>query len=153
MNWGSIITVFTLSTFKFLFAPFTGRGLDLPFWETFLTCVAGGCFSAAIFFFASEIVISFSENRRKQRIENCLKNGTPPPVYKKFTWSNRFIIRMKRSLGMYGICFWAPFFLSVPIGSVVVAKFYGKEKSAYPLIVAGMAINAMIMCSLAYWVF
>lgn len=63
------------------------------------------------------------------------------------------IIHLKHKLGIYGICFWAPFFLSIPIGSIIAAKFYGKLKKTYPLIVIGMCINAMLMCLMAYIIF
>jgi hypothetical protein len=63
------------------------------------------------------------------------------------------VIKLKMSLGKYGICFWAPFFFSVPIGSIIAAKFYGKLRETYLLIVLGMAINATITTFLAYVVF
>jgi prolipoprotein diacylglyceryltransferase len=72
---------------------------------------------------------------------------------KKFTKTNRAIIRLKQKLGIYGICFWAPFFLSVPIGSIIVAKFYGKQREAFPLIIVGMFLNAFLMTSLSYLLF
>ncbi len=152
MEWGSLFTVFGMSTFKFMFAPLTGKGLSLPFWETFLACWIGGTFSAAIFFYSSELVIKLTKERREKKVNEALANGVAPPMVKRFTKMNRFIIRMKRSMGIYGICFWAPFFLSVPIGSVVVAKFYGNENRAFPLVILGMGINAMLMCSLIYGV-
>jgi hypothetical protein len=52
-----------------------------------------------------------------------------------------------------GICFWAPFFLSVPIGSFIVAKFYGHEKNTFLLVVLGMLLNATITTFLAYVIF
>ncbi len=153
MNWGLIISVFFLATFKFMFAPFTGSSLGLNFWETYIASVAGGTFSAAIFYFSSELIILISEKKRKKKEEESLKTGIPVKRKKKFTRTNRVIIKVKNSLGIYGICFWAPFFLSVPIGSIVAAKFYGKLKKTYPLIVLGMFINATITCVLAYLIF
>ena len=153
MNWGIISSVFFLSTFKFMFAPFTGYGLGLSFWETYISSVAGGTFGAAIFYYASEIFMNYSLRKRKQKEIIYLEKGLVLPKKKKFTKTNRFIIRLKRKLGIYGICFWAPFFLSVPIGSVVAAKFYGKLPKTFPLIILGMCLNAMITCSLAYHIF
>ena len=148
MNWGLLSTVFLLATFKFMFAPFTGHAIGLPFWETYLSSVAGGILSATIFFFLSEWIMKLSRNKKLKKAEN----GTLK-VKRKFTRTNRGIIRVKRSLGIYGICFWAPFFLSVPIGSMVAAKFYGKQTRTFPLIVLGMFINALAMSFLAYLIF
>ncbi len=153
MNWGIISSVFFLSTFKFMFAPFTGYGLGLPFWETYISSVAGGTFGAALFYYASEVLMKISEKKRKQREIELIEKGQEVPKKRKFTKTNRFIIRLKRRLGIYGICFWAPFLLSVPIGSIVAAKFYGKLGKTFPLIFLGMCINAMVTCSLAYFIF
>jgi hypothetical protein len=148
MNWGLISTVFFLATVKFMFAPFTGHAIGLPFWETYLTSVAGGTVSATIFFFFSEFIMKISHKRKLQKA-----NAGRLKAKRKFTKTNRGIIKVKRSLGIYGICFWAPFFLSVPIGSVVAAKFYGKESRTFPLIILGMFLNALAMSFLAYLIF
>lgn len=153
MNWGIITSVFFLATFKFMFAPFTGSGLGLSFWETYFTSVAGGSISAAFFYFSSELIIKYSHAKKVRKIEELERKNLPIPYKKKFTRTNRFIIRLKRTLGIYGICFWGPFFLSVPIGSILAAKFYGKLKKTYPLIVLGMFINATITTILAYLIF
>ena len=69
---------------------------------------------------------------------------------KNFTRMNKFIVRIKRSLGIYGISFYVPLFLSIPIGSIIVAKFYGKFKKTFPLVILGIAMNATILTTLAY---
>lgn len=136
-----------------MFAPFGGPTMKLSFFETYFTCVAGGIFGAAIFYFFSEILIKYSHNKKVAKNEALIAQGLPVVQKKKFTKTNRFIIRIKRSLGIYGICFWAPFFLSIPIGSLIAAKFYGKLKKTFPLIVLGMFINGAVTCLLAYLIF
>ncbi len=153
MAWGSLLTVFFTATVKFLFAPFAGNGLGLPFWETFLAAFAGGTVGSAMFYFFSELVMKLSHNQKVKKYEDMERKGIAIPVKKKFSKTNKFIIRIKQKLGIYGICFWAPFFLSVPIGSIIVAKFYGKQHKTFPLIVLGMAINSLIMTSVAYLLF
>jgi hypothetical protein len=136
-----------------MFAPFTGYGLGLPFWETYFSSVAGGTFGAAVFYFTSELFMKISHKRKMKKQIELEELGESIPVKKKFTKTNRFILKLKRKFGIYGICFWGPFLLSVPIGSIVAAKFYGKHKQTFPLIVLGMFINAMVTCSLAYLIF
>lgn len=150
MAWGYLTTVFFLATVKFMFAPAAGRTFDLPFWETFMACFAGGTFGAFVFYFSSELIIKYSHKKKVEKHEALERQGIAIVEKKKFTKTNRFIIRVKRSLGIYGICFWAPFFLSVPVGSIIVAKFYGKLKKTFPLIVLGMGINAIITTLIAY---
>jgi hypothetical protein len=150
MNWGFLTTVFLLSTVKFMFAPASGSAMGLPFWETYIASVAGGSFGAAIFYFSSEWFIKYTHAKKVKKREELEKQGLPVPHKNIFTKTNRMIIRIKGKLGIYGICFWAPFFLSVPLGSIIVAKFYGKLKKTFPLIVLGMGINAFITCGLSY---
>ena len=150
MVWGSYITVFLLSTIKFMFAPFTGALLKLSFLETFLICAIGGTVSAAFFFYSSELFIVRSIVNKRKRKAEALANGLEWIEKPNFTKTNKLIVKMKRTFGIYGICFWAPLFLSVPIGTIITAKFYGKLKQSFPLIVIGMFLNSLIMSSIAY---
>lgn len=131
-------------------APFAGKGLHLPFWETFLTCALGGSISAAVFFYSSEYFIVRARKKRNILMEKALKEGVPFKGKRVFTKMNRFIVKMKKGFGIIGISFWAPFFLSVPIGSIVAAKFYGDDKRTFPLIILGMFFNSLFMTTLAY---
>lgn len=153
MNWAALSSVFIVATFKFMFSPFPGPHIGLRFYETFLAAFSGGCFSSAIFYFASDFFMEWSHKRKVNKENFLIEQGFEVPRKKKFTKTNRMVIKLKMSFGKYGICFWAPFFFSVPIGSVIAAKFYGKLKETYPLIVLGMAINASITTFLAYVVF
>lgn len=136
-----------------MFSPFAGPHIGLHFYETFFAAFSGGCFSAAIFYFASDFFMDWSHKRKLHKEELLLDRGFEIPKKRKFTKANRIIIKLKMSFGKYGICFWAPFLFSVPIGSIIAAKFYGKLRETYPLIVLGMAINASITTFLAYVVF
>ena len=63
---------------------------------------------------------------------------------------NKGIISMKRSIGIIGIAFWAPFFLSIPLGSIITAKFYGHKKNTFLLIIAGIFLNGLITTGITY---
>ena len=145
-----LLWVFFLATFKFSFSTIPGPGLKLFFLETFIAAFLGGSIGAAFFYFASEFVIQWMQKRRLKKEKLLLQQGKTIKKKKIFTKLNRFIFMLKTKLGIYGICFWVPFFCSVPLGCIIVAKFYGKEARTYPLIVLGMAINALITTSLVY---
>lgn len=138
MNWAGITTVFLLATFKFMFAPFSGLPFDLSYYETAISAFSGGLFSASIFYFTGNFVL--------KKIKKTKSN-------KVFTRTNRFIVKLKQRLGKIGITFWAPFLLSIPIGSLVVAKFYGNEKTTFIYVTIGMALNTVVMTTLAYVIF
>lgn len=151
MKIGLYITFFLLSTFKFLFTPFGGPAAELTFFETYFVCCAGGIFSATIFYFASEYFIKRSHIKRVRLKKEAMEKGIEIIQKKKFTTTNKFIVRLKRRFGIYGVSLFAPLFLSVPIGTIITAKFYGKEKKTYPLILLGMFVNGLITTSLAYF--
>lgn len=150
MNLAGLSSVFFLATFKFSVSTIPGPAAGLSFVETFLAAFLGGSISAAFFYFASEFVIHWAQKRRLKKEELLLQQGKEIKKRKIFTKLNRFIFILKSKLAIYGICFWVPFFFSVPLGCILVAKLYGKETQTYPLIVLGMAINALITTSLVY---
>ena len=150
MNLAGLSSIFFLATFKFSVSTIPGPAAGLSFVETFLAAFLGGSISAAFFYFASEFVIQWMQKRRLKKEELLLQQGKEIKKRKIFTKLNRFIFILKSKLAIYGICFWVPFFFSVPLGCIIVAKLYGKEARTYPLIVLGMAINALITTSLVY---
>lgn len=143
MNWTALSSLFLLSTVKFMFAPFGVHAFKTQpsFIETFIACCAGAIVSSFIFYFAAEFF--FKRSREKK-----LSNDKPTKV---FTRSNKFIVKIKHTLGIIGVTFYCPFFLSIPLGSMIVAKFYGKKRIAYPLIVLGILFNGLITTSMAYF--
>jgi hypothetical protein len=150
MLWGKYIGFFGFSMIKFLFTPFGGPKAGLSFVETYIVCVAGALLSAAIFFFSSEYFLKRAHKKRKELILKSLETGIPLKQKKKFTKTNKLIVRIKHKLGIIGVAFYAPLFLSIPIGTIITAKFYGKEKRTFPLIILGIGINGVITTGIAY---
>ena len=133
-----------------MFAPFGGPALGLTFLETYSGCVSGAILSSALFYFSANYLMDRAKAKRIQKQKEALKNGSPVKRKKNFTRMNKFIVKIKRSLGQVGICFWAPFFLSIPIGSIISAKFYGHSSKSYPLIVLGIFLNGIVTTGIAY---
>ena len=151
MDFGKYSVFFLLSMVKFLLTPFGGPAAKLTFMETYLSCVAGGIFSAFIFFFMSEFFIKKAVVKRREQYQEALKNGEDISFKKKFTFMNKLVVRMKMRIGIFGVAMFAPLFLSVPLGSIITAKFYGKEKKAFPIVMLVMFVNGFITCSIAYF--
>ena len=66
---------------------------------------------------------------------------------------NKLIVKIKRTLGIYGVCLFAPLFFSIPGGTIISAKFYGKDKRTFLLILFGIVVNGAITTSLAFGAF
>ncbi|MBI2259769.1 MAG: hypothetical protein HYU67_12845 [Flavobacteriia bacterium] len=144
------MSFFLLSTIKFLFTPFAGPAAGLNFWETYFSCVLGGLFSAFFFFYFSSFFMKRYQEKKRNKIEQALKEGKTLIPKKTFTKTNKLIVRLKRKFGIVGISFYAPLFLSVPIGSIITAKFFRHDKRTFPLVILGMFKNGLITTGITY---
>lgn len=150
MNWGILSSIFILGTFKFLFSGIPGAVADVPIWHTMIASGSGAVLSGLFFF-------SMADYFRKRSFQNMLKRkkeaedaGIVYKSKKKFTKLNKGIVYIKRFMGVYGITLVGPLFLSVPIGAIITAKFYGKRKEALPLLLFGL-IGHSIWLAIVYY--
>lgn len=150
MSWAKYLTLFSLSTVKFMFAPLGGIAMELTFIETYLSCVAGAASASAFFFYLSDYFMSRHERRKREKERKAIASGKPYKPKKKFSFTNKLIVKTKFTFGIYGICLWVPLFFSIPLGSVIVAKFYRKDKRSFPLVLTGIFLNGFITSSIVY---
>ena len=140
MIWG-YISLFFLSTVKFITAPFFGLAIPQnTFLLTWLVVVGGGIFGVTVFYFLAEF---FMERARKKAIEKGVTK-------KKFTRMNKLAVKIKQSLGIYGLALLTASFLSIPIGSIISAKFFGHKKSTVFILYAAVVLVGSIMTFIAY---
>lgn len=150
MDFGKYLSLFGISMIKFMFAPFGGPAMSLNIFETYLSCIAGAIVSATFFYYMSEFFLIRARKKHLKKIQEFKAQGKEMPKKKSFTWLNKFVVRIKRRFGIYGVSLFAPFFLSIPGGSIITAKFYGKKKITFPLIIAGILGNGIITTGLSY---
>jgi hypothetical protein len=153
MNWAAFYSVFAVATIKFLFSPFAGIPLGLNFFSTYFAAVSGASISSMVFYFGSEIIIISTRKRRIRNEQEAIAKGISLKQKKIFTWGNKITIKLKKKLGKFGICLIAPSLLSIPLGTIIVAKFYGKDKDTFFWVFIGILISGMITTSLAYFIF
>lgn len=156
LNLPLFLTGFFFGTFKFLFAHWTtyatavGMGYEPHYYEIFISVTSGAWLSMAMFYFLSELLMKNAAKKRHENYQKAKASGMPMPAKKKFTRVNKGLVKMKRSLGIYGITMIAPLILSIPIGSIVCAKFFGHEKKTFPLMLLFTASYSFLMCFLVW---
>lgn len=150
MYWSKLGGLFLLSSIKLMFAPVGGPLMGLSFLETYLSVTFGGIFFAAIFFYSANFFMQRAKHKREQLRKDHIEKGTPFVEKRKFTWINRKVVAVKMTLGIYGTALWVPLFLSVPLGSIITAKFFGNDKRTFPLIIVGMFLNCAITTGIVY---
>ena len=149
MNWTGYITLASVATIKFMFSAIPGPALGLSFLETVGSIFTGGVISASFFYFSGEFFMKRANDKRLKLKQEALAKGEFLDI-KIFSRMNKGIVKLKLRFGKIGICFWAPFLLSVPIGSIVVAKFYGKYSYTFFYVMIGMLINSFLTSFIVY---
>lgn len=133
-----------------MFAGVPGPIFGIPIWQTYLANISGGIVSATLFYVAAELVIKWTHNRRVKKNQDRIAKGENPVVKQKFTRTNKLLIKVKNSAGIYGVAFLAPLFLSIPVGTVITAKFYGKRKGTLFIIYLGICVNGCLTTGIPY---
>ena len=137
-HYAAYLTGFFMGTAKFMFAAASMMPFEATYWEIVFCTFFGAFFSFNLFFFFSSL---FMEKAKAKRIEK-IKNGT----YKHkghFTKLNKSIVKLKLSpVGYFILVIVGPMVLSIPIGSIIIAKFYRRIKLTYWLEMVSLFIWA-----------
>lgn len=135
------LSVFGMAAVKFLFASsFAVATTNLTFVQIFFTTAIGAVFSFSLFYLLSGFFMSLAKRRRDQKI----KNGTYKQ--KHFSKINKTIVKIKRSkLGYFALLIAGPLFLSIPLGAIVLAKFYRHLRITFIFEVANLTFWSFIL--------
>ncbi|MBL7815418.1 MAG: hypothetical protein JNL70_10415 [Saprospiraceae bacterium] len=143
-NLGLYGLAFLIATVKFLFAASIMSPTALTTFEIAIVTCLGALFSFNIFYWSA----GFFMRRAKEKKLRAITEGSYKPK-PNFTKVNKFMVKTKRSKsGFWLLCIFAPLFLSVPIGSIVVAKFYSRNKRTYPLVTVVLVVWAFVLAYL-----
>ena len=127
MNFAAYSTGFLMGTVKFMFAATSMMAFSVSYWEIVFATFLGAFVSFNIFFFFSGLLM---ERAREKKLEKII-NGSLKPK-KQFSRMNKFIVKMKlSSFGYFVLVIVGPMVLSIPIGSIIIAKFYRRIKFTY----------------------
>ena len=135
---------FLLGTVKFLFAASVVSTTSLSPFEIAISTGLGAIFSFNIFYWSSGYFMRVA----KEKQIRALHNGT---FQKKnaFTKINKLMVKAKKSKsGFWLICIFAPLLLSIPVGSIIVAKFYRQQPLTYPVVMISLSILAFLLAFL-----
>jgi len=150
MKIGLLLTVFFTGTWKFMFTPALAIELGFNFMEAWILSCSGALLSSIIFYWGADFFMIKAHQRKLKKTRIAKEKGLPVKQKKQFTRLNKMIVYLKNKIGWYGVSFFTPLFLSIPVGSIIVAKFYGKRSLTYPLLVFGLFANGLITTSIAY---
>ena len=148
MDWNAYIIVFLTASTKFLASAFVGiNGFGLTTLETFIIICSGGVIGTTVFYFLGNKLISISQKKRLKKNKKLLSEGKPAP--KIMSKTNKLIVKTKHIFGIWGLAFLTASFLSIPIGSIICAKFYRHKKTTVFIIFLFVIINSILLTLLA----
>jgi membrane protein DedA with SNARE-associated domain len=118
MELYKLLVVAGMSIFKVLPAVGAAAGLQMNFWEIFVSIFVGGSIGNLIFSVAGSRIRAWLKARRKR-----LRRSRKPNIRR---W--RRIVRIWKKFGLVGIAFLTPPLLSPPIGNLIAVGFREKPK-------------------------
>jgi hypothetical protein len=128
-----------LSFVKFLFVPFFMIHSNKEHWswlETILITSSGAAGGVFLFFHLGEYIFNWWA-------KHFGKKG------KVMTKGRRFIVRIKWKWGLKGLMLISGL-ISVPIASLLAAKFYRHNPNALPMMIIAFFVWSVLLTSLAY---
>jgi hypothetical protein len=116
-----IISAVGLSTFKHTLGGVPlAAGYGFSYFEVAIYTAIGGIFGVGFFLLLAS---SF---------KSTLSKWFPRKKKKKiFNRRNRFIVKIKKNFGLAGIAFLTPWFLSIPLGTIISFGIYKNRKKVF----------------------
>jgi hypothetical protein len=129
MNLITYFSVIGVSAIKFMFGPITGLALGLHWYESFVCTVCG-------MMLANVAIMTLNDFRRK--VSAAIFKSEKKR--KNFNKRNRFAIKVRQKLGLWGIAFLTPAIFTPPIGVILSLAFRYDRKE----ILLKMFVSALI---------
>ncbi len=153
--------IFFLAMIKYFYAPLYGVALRLDFWQNFFSLIAGGTLAFTVYYYFTDLIllyskllnpfmvkivpVSWQQATKRRKVKRRIKRRNR----KKFTRKNKFMVKLRRGYGMWGIILLTPVLLSLPIGAFLLRKYYRENRFSFPLMITSIVVEGFILC-LAY---
>jgi hypothetical protein len=134
----SELTIIFFASWKFAaIFPVAIIVMKMSFAETMLYTNLGGIVGILIFTYFSRFLIYLGNKVLPKKTQK---------KHKLFNKRNRRIVNIKVKYGLPGVVILSPVLLSIPIGSFLIAKYYGAKPINLLYLVAGQVAWSLIYC-------
>jgi hypothetical protein len=125
---------------KFLVTPSLMVARGWGFWSTVIVTSVGAAAGVWVFFFFGKWILKkWAEFR-----------GEKEPKRPFFTPQRRRVVRFRRLFGMWGLLVVSGM-ISVPIASILAAKYYQRDERMPWILVVAFVVWSLLLTSLSYW--
>ncbi len=134
-----ILGIFASSAIKFSFVGVPAAVyLNYSFAKSLTITISGGCTGAFFFVYASDWIIHKINHFKNKKHANAKPK-------KKFTHSNKLIIRAKNKFGLLGIAILTPPLISIPVGSFLAVKYFKDKKKILRYMFASICVWGVLL--------
>jgi uncharacterized membrane protein len=140
------LSVLFMATFKFLITGLYSFSLGFSFWETLLFTMIGGTLGATGFYLLGTRVLEWFRLRYVRKRQARISKGVAPK--RIFTRTNRIIVKIKHRYGVIGLVAIAPPILSIPITSLLAAKYFRHERRTLPVLLGSILVWSCILTTM-----
>lgn len=143
-----ILEIGLLASVKFLLSPFEAERHGFNFKESFFITTTGGITGILAFTFIGH-GLAYGWKKIKGFFQN--RSTTEIKVTKKFTRTNKFIVRIKMKFGLTGLIITTPSIISIPVGTIVTNHFYRGKLRNVLLLIASLIMWSLLLNGLAQY--
>lgn len=128
MNWLTYLSVIGISTLKFMFGPISGVALGLTWYESLICTILGMMLTVLAMMFLSNFFRRIEDQYFKKA-----KKKSP------FNKRNRWAIKVRQKLGMWGVALLTPILFTPPVGIILSLAFrYSKAEILYKMLISAL---------------
>ncbi len=148
-----LLSLAFVSSLKFAASPFAALGYDLNYIQTFLTTTAGGIFGVLFFFYGSKYIVQWIAVYKNHLFflfgmnKKTLEDELLPERKRIFTWKNKMIVLTVRRFGLVGIALLTPTLLSIPVGTLIAARYFRSPRRVVGYLCASVVLWSLILSS------
>lgn len=142
--------LFLLSSVKLLFAPGAALAAGLSVGQTILVTSCGGCSGVAAFYYFGNWAIRTIKQWHLRLLARTGSTVEPMSRKPRSTKHRRKIVRIKAQYGVIGLAIFTPAIISIPIGTVVAARYFFHNKWMLPLLLVSTICWSVGLTFLAY---
>lgn len=146
------VTIFLLAFWKFMFTPAAAFAMGLRFHETLILSFFGALTSVSIFYIFARFFMRRAAIKRFRKYTMAIEANQPFQP-RDFSKINKLIVKVKKKIKRPIGCIVFPLFLSLPLGTIIVSKFYSFNRTTLKWLLIGTLINAFLLTLVTYFIF
>lgn len=136
----SYLSVIGVSSLKFLLGPITGLAISLHWYETYVCTVIGMMLTNVVIMtlsgFLKKITSQFFKSKKKRKV---------------FNRTNRFAIKVRQKVGLWGIAFLTPAIFTPPVGVILAVAFRYDRKEIFTKMFVSAIVWGLVMVFFFYY--